>query len=92
MLYLQLTGILHPSDYMFPTLVFAMTCVVAGGPGSVVGVTIATALLVTLREGIRFLPLPVGLVGPLRLFLFGTILLTAIYLRRKKLFPLRRTV
>lgn len=91
-LYPQYIGLLHPNDYGFQALIFAMMCVVAGGPGSVRGVALATVLLMILNEGIRFVPLPLSLVGPLRLIFFGSILLVAVWVRRKTLFPQPRTI
>lgn len=88
----QYLGLLHPSDYNFPALIFLVMCIVAGGPGSVRGVTIATILLVILKEGLRFLPLPLGLRGPLLLLLFGVILVVSVYLRRDSIFPKQRSV
>jgi ABC-type branched-subunit amino acid transport system permease subunit len=56
------------------------------------GVLSSTILLVLLKEGLRFVPLPIAVLGPLRLILFGIILLTAVYVRRDTLFPVQRTV
>lgn len=92
MLYPQYLHLLHPSDYQFPAFIFMIMCVVAGKPGSIPGVTIATILLMILKELLRFLPLSPDLIGPLRLMLFGIILLAAVALRRNKLFPAQRTV
>jgi ABC-type branched-subunit amino acid transport system permease subunit len=88
----QYISLLHPNDYGFPSLIFIVMCVVAGKPGSVPGVTLAVALLTMLKEGLRFLPMSAGLVGPLRLILFGVILVVAVYVRRKDLFPQPRTI
>ena len=91
-LYPQYIGILHPNDFGFPDLIFYVMCVTAGGPGSVFGVTLSTILLIVLKEGLRFIPLPYGLIGPIRLMLFGMILISAVWYRRKELFPVQRTV
>ena len=91
-LYPQYMHLLHPNDYQFSNFIFVLMVVVAGGPGSVQGVAISTILLVFLKEGLRFLPLPVFLLGPLRLFLFGLILFAAIWWRRDKIFPPERQV
>lgn len=88
----QYIGLLHPNDYQFQVLIFNLMCVVAGGPGSVLGVTLATILLILLQESMRFLPLPLAVIGPMRLLLFGLILLVAVYVRRETLFPKPRTV
>lgn len=91
-LYPSYIRLLHPNDYAFPFLIFFVTAVVAGRPGSVPGVILSTILLVLLKEGLRFAPLPIGILGPLRLLLFGVILLGAVWIRRKELFPLQRTI
>jgi branched-chain amino acid transport system permease protein len=88
----QYISLLHPNDYGFHALVFYIMCIVAGKPGSVLGVTLSLVLLTILKEGLRFLPLSPGFVGPLRLVLFGMILLIAVYIRRNEIFPKRRTV
>jgi branched-chain amino acid transport system permease protein len=90
--YSQYIRLLHPNDYLFPALIFYVMCVVAGKPGSVWGVTLATTLLVLLKEGLRFVPLEASLLGPLRLMLFGAILFVAVWLRRDTLFPQQRRV
>lgn len=91
-LYPQYMRLLHPNDYQFPYFIFMLMVVVAGKPGSVRGVTVSTILLVFLKEGLRFLPLPISLLGPLRLLLFGLILFIAIWWRRDQLFPTKREV
>lgn len=88
----QYISLLHPNDYGFHALVFYLMCSIAGKPGSVFGVTSALVFLTILKEGLRFLPLSPGLVGPLRLILFGVILLVAVYIRRNEIFPKRRAV
>lgn len=90
--YPQFIHLLHPSDYGFPYLIFFVMCVVAGKPGSVLGVTLATVLLTFLREGLRFLPFPSAIMGPMRLLLFGAILLATVWYRRDTLFPKKRTI
>jgi len=91
-LFPQYLGLLHPSDYGFPALVFIVMCVVAGGPGSVRGVIVSTVLLVLLREGLRFIDVPPDLRGPLLLLFFGVILTIAVFLRRDTIFPKQRSV
>lgn len=91
-LFPQYIGLLHPNDYGFHPLIFVIMCIVAGKPGSVLGVTLAVVLLTLLKEGLRFMPLSAGLVGPLRLLLFGIILIVAVYIRRRELFPKPRTI
>lgn len=90
--YHQYIHLTHPTDFGFPVLIFYLMCVVAGRPGSVLGVTFSTIALVLLQESIRFLPIPAGILGPTRLLLFGTILLIAVWFRRDVLFPPQRSI
>lgn len=90
--YVQYVGLLHPNDYLFPVLIFYVMCVVAGNPGSVWGVTLSITLLTLLKEGLRFVPIPISIRGPMLLILFGLILFAAVWWRRDTLFPQRRTI
>ncbi|MBI2117289.1 branched-chain amino acid ABC transporter permease [Candidatus Peregrinibacteria bacterium] len=92
LLYPQYLHLLHPNDYAFSSLIFLVMIIVAGRPGSVRGVVLSATFLTFLKEALRFLPLPLGLLGPLRLLLFGMILLIAVWLRRDSLFPKQRTI
>jgi branched-chain amino acid transport system permease protein len=91
-LFAQYLHLLYPTDYGFPALVFILMTVVAGKPGSVPGVTIATILLVILREAVRFVPIAATIKGPFQLILFGIILFVAIWWRKEKLFAVQRNV
>lgn len=91
-LYPQYLTLVHPNEYQFSVLVFFVTIVVAGGPGSVKGVTISTVLLTFLKELIRLLPLSPTALGPVRLLLFGVILFAAVFWRRDSLFPQTRRI
>lgn len=82
----------HPNDYQFPAFVFMIMIITAGKPGSVLGVTLSTILLVILKEALRFVPLAPSILGPVRLILFGLILFVAVWWRRDTLFPQRRSV
>lgn len=90
--FVQYIHLLHPNDYGFPALVFILMTVIAGKPGSVLGVTLSTFLLVLLREAIRFAPVAASWKGPVQLILFGSILFVAIWWRRASLFPRQRSV
>lgn len=91
-LFHQYIGLVHPNDFAFVFFIFMITVIVAGGPGNVLGVTLSTVLLTFLREGMRLLPLPLSMLGPLRLILFGAILFAAVWYRRDALFPQQRSV
>ena len=90
--YPQYIGLLHPSDYKFQAMIPLILASIAGGSGSVRGCAIATILITCLTEGLRFVPLPIGSVGALRLLLFGVVFIVAIYVRRDTIFPKPRTV
>ena len=49
-------------------------------------------LIIFLREALRFLPLPPGAIGPVRLILFAAILYGAVWWRRDTLFPQPRNI
>ncbi len=88
----QYYHLLHPNDYQFPAFLTIIMIVVAGKPGSVWGTVLSAILLTVLREGMRFAPIPLELLGPFRLMLFGLILIAAVYWRRDSLFPVQRSV
>lgn len=90
--YPQYIGLLHPSDYTFQTIIPMLLASIAGGSGSVRGCAIAVIGITCLTEGLRFVPLPMGSIGALRVLLFGVIFIVAIYLRRESIFPKPRTV
>jgi branched-chain amino acid transport system permease protein len=90
--YVPYLRLLHPNDYLFPSLILYVMFVVAGKPGSVFGVSAALALLLTLKEALRFVPLSAAVLGPVRLILFGLILFGAVWWRRDSLFPPQRSV
>src|SRR3989344_103226 len=91
-IYPQNVMFISPNDYQFPAFVFMVMAIVAGKPGSVLGVTLSTVLLIVLKEALRFVPLAPSILGPVRLILFGLILFGAVYWRRDVLFPQRRSV
>jgi branched-chain amino acid transport system permease protein len=84
--------LLSPSDFMFPSMIFIVMCIVAGGPGNVWGGVLATFTLIALREGLRLLPMAPAVLGPVRLLLFGLILFGAVWWRRDVLFPKQRKI
>ncbi|MBT3293190.1 branched-chain amino acid ABC transporter permease [Candidatus Peregrinibacteria bacterium] len=85
-------GLLTPSDFHFPQMIFYVMCVVAGGPGKLWGVLGATTALVFLREGIRFVSISPSYIGPVQLLLFGAILFISVWIRRDTVFPKERKI
>jgi branched-chain amino acid transport system permease protein len=90
--YPQYLHLLYPSDYMFPGFIAVIMRVIAGKPGSIWGAILSTAILTFLKEALRFIPMSSDLLGPVRLLLFGAILLAAVWYRRDSLFPKKRTI
>ncbi len=90
--YPQYLHLLYPTDNNFPGFILLMMWVVAGKPGNMVGAIISVTALTALKEGLRFLPLPIDILGPMRLLIFGVILLAAIWVQRDTLFPKKRTI
>ncbi len=88
----QYFHLLYPSDYQFPVFITFIMMVVAGKPGSTRGAIVACVLLTLLKEGLRFAPLPTEILGPMRLLMFGVILLVAVWIQRDTLFPKKRTI
>jgi branched-chain amino acid transport system permease protein len=84
--------LLSPTDYQFGAMIFAITIVIAGRPGSVLGVTLATFLITFLHEGLRFAPLAPSILGPVRMLIFGLILFAVVWWRRDTLFPQAREI
>jgi branched-chain amino acid transport system permease protein len=84
--------LLSPTDFGFPAMIFYVMIIVAGGSGSLKGAVIATITLNILKEALRFVPLSAGILGPVRLILFGLILFAAVWWRRDSLFPKQRTI
>ncbi|MSR87031.1 branched-chain amino acid ABC transporter permease [Candidatus Peribacteria bacterium] len=90
--YHQYIHLVYLSDFGYPVFIYFVMIVVAGRPGSVLGVTLSTILIVTLKEAVRFIPLPSHILGPVRLLIFGVILLAAVWVQRDSLFPKKRTI
>jgi len=65
--------------------VFLLSCVVVGGLASFWGAIGGTVLLYLFLEPLRFLPLPSGMLGPLRTIIYGTLLLLFILFKPKGL-------
>jgi branched-chain amino acid transport system permease protein len=81
-----------PSSFGVGEMVFILTIVIVGSPGSFWGVIGATAFLVLLPEPLRFLDISSAYLGPMRQLLHALILFLVVWWKRDKLFPQRRTV
>ena len=83
---------IDPSSFGLGEMVFILTIVIVGSPGSFWGVIGATAFLVLLPEPLRFLDISPAYLGPMRQLLHALILFAVVWWKRDKLFPQRRTV
>lgn len=83
---------IDPSSFGLHEMVFVLSIVIVGQPGSFWGVTLATLFLVLLPEPLRFLELSPSILGPMRQLLYALILFAVLYLRRDKLFPIERKI
>ena len=83
---------IDPSMFELNEMVFVLSAIVVGRPGSFLGVLAATTFLVLLPEPLRFIGIPSDILGPMRQLLHALILFAAVYLNRKTLFPPERRV
>lgn len=83
---------IDPTSFGLGEMVFILTIVIVGSPGSFIGVIGATVFLVLLPEPLRFLDISSAYVGPMRQLLHAIILFAVVWWKRDKIFPQRRTV
>jgi branched-chain amino acid transport system permease protein len=81
-----------PSSFGLHEMVFVMSIVIVGRPGSFWGCAAATVFLVLLPEPLRFLDIPPSVLGPMRQMLHALILFAVVFWKRETLFPLERRV
>ncbi len=83
---------IDPTSFAFGEMIFLMTIVVVGRPGSFFGVLLSTAFLVLLPEPLRFLNLDSATLGPMRQLLYSLILFAVVWWKRRSIFPEQREV
>jgi len=83
---------IDPSSFSLSEMVFLLTIVIVGRPGSFFGVMLSTAFLVLLPEPLRFLNLDSATLGPMRQLLYALILFAIVWWKRKSIFPEQREV
>lgn len=83
---------IDPSSFALNEMVFVLTIVVVGKPGSFWGVTASTIFFVLLPEALRFIHIPSEILGPMRQLLYAGILFIVVYINRFRLFPMRREI
>lgn len=77
---------IHPTNFFISELILMISLVIVGGLASIKGSVAATALLLVITESLRFLPLPSGLVGPLRLIIYAFLVIIVLLYRPRGLF------
>lgn len=82
-LYAHTTQFIDPDAFGLQRLIFIFLIVVFGGAGNFWGPIVGTVILFVLSEGMRFLPLPPHILGPLRWMLYSGILIAMIILKPK---------
>ncbi len=83
---------IDPSSFGLSEMVFLLSIVIVGQPGSFIGVFFSTVFLVLLPEPLRFIEIPPSVLGPMRQLLYALILFGVVYWKRATLFPRRRTI
>lgn len=83
---------IDPSSFNLGEMVFVLTLVIVGRPGSLFGVIGATIFLVLLPEPLRFIEMNSAYLGPMRQLLHALILFAMVWWKRDTLFPQQREV
>lgn len=83
---------IDPSSFALSEMVFVMTIIIVGRPGSFWGAIGATIFLVLLPEPLRFIEMNSAYLGPMRQLLQAGVLFGVVWLNRNRLFPQRRQV
>jgi branched-chain amino acid transport system permease protein len=83
---------IDPSSFGLHEMVFVLSIVIVGQPGSFWGVVLSTVFLVLLPEPLRFIDLSPSILGPMRQLLYALILFSVVYWKRERLFPVQRIV
>jgi len=83
---------IDPSSFSLNEMVFVLTILIVGQPGSFFGVILSTFFLVLLPEPLRFIEISPGILGPMRQFIYALILFSTVYFRKASLFPVKRMV
>ncbi|MCB0318715.1 MAG: branched-chain amino acid ABC transporter permease [Bdellovibrionales bacterium] len=83
---------IDPSSFSLVEMIFVLTLVITGRPGSFWGVSLATIFLVLLPEPLRFIDMPSSILGPLRQLLYAVIMFAVVYFNRGTIFPKERAI
>jgi branched-chain amino acid transport system permease protein len=90
-LFAHYISFIDPSSFVMWQTFFTFLIIVLGGLGNNLGAVVATAVFVTVREGLRFVDLPQGIdPAALQQLGFGLLLIAITLFRPRGLFPERR--
>lgn len=80
-LYAHAFNFIDPTIFKIPDMVLLLTMIIVGGLGNFWGAIVGPTVMVALFEGLRFVHLPAGFVGPLRMMIYSTIFIAVIIFR-----------
>ena len=83
---------IDPSSFGLTEMVFVLSLVIVGKPGSFWGNILSTIFLVLLPEPLRHIELKHEYLGPVRQLLYAAVMFSVVWYNRKTLFPSSRTV
>src|SRR3989344_271361 len=85
-LFAHYIGFIDPNTFYISELILLITIVIIGGIASIKGSIIATFIILSLSELIRFLPVPSSIVGPIRQITYVIVLLLILMFKPRGLF------
>jgi len=89
-LFAHYMNFIDPSTFIMWLTFFIFLAVMMGGLGNTLGAVAATAVLMAVREGLRFAGLPSSIAAPLQQLLFGLILILMTIFVPRGLIPERK--
>ncbi len=89
-LFAHYMNFIDPSSFVMWLTFFIFLAVMMGGLGNTLGAVVATAVLMALREGLRFAGLPSSIAAPLQQLLFGLMLIIMTIFVPRGLIPERK--
>ena len=84
-LYAHYITFISPESFDVHTSIFVLAMVLVGGMGTLWGALVGAAILVSLPEALRFLPLPAMTLGPTRQIIYGLVLIIVCFWRPRGL-------
>jgi branched-chain amino acid transport system permease protein len=86
LLYAQYVGYISPVAFSLSLAITFFTYVFIGGPASIYGPIVGTAVMVAMPEVLRFVGIPNSLTGPLQQIIFGLLLVLLVFFRPQGFF------